>query len=165
MGAEKSGNGSQNAIEQDMKSHSGLAFMQPGTTTTVNIEPTPPPPRARILGDLVYTPTSFAKILGVTRHELIEKEAEGIIPPAKRNAHQERYYNPEDVVLYRQYLGLPSPVPLLRKQLFLNFKGGTGKSTVSASYGFRLAQMGVRTLFIDLDPQGHLTQCLGLNSA
>jgi chromosome partitioning protein len=24
--------------------------------------------------------------------------------------------------------------------------------------------MGVRTLLIDLDPQGHLTQCLGLNS-
>jgi len=52
----------------------------------------------------------------------------------------------------------------MRKQLFLNFKGGTGKSSVSASYGFRMAQMGVRTLMIDLDPQGHLTQCLGLNS-
>ncbi len=165
MGDENAGDGSQNAVGQGMKPRSSLAFMQPSTTTTVNVQPTPPAPRARILGDLVYTPTSFAKILGVTRHELIQKEAEGIIPPAKRNAHQERYYNPEDVVLYRQYLGLPSPVPSLRKQLFLNFKGGTGKSTVSASYGFRLAQMGVRTLLIDLDPQGHLTQCLGLNSA
>ncbi|MDP4131218.1 MAG: AAA family ATPase [Bacteroidota bacterium] len=68
------------------------------------------------------------------------------------------------MVKYRNYLGLPSPIKSIRKQLFLNFKGGTGKSSVSASYGFRLAQMGFKTLLIDLDPQGHLTQCLGLNN-
>jgi chromosome partitioning protein len=107
---------------------------------------------------------SFAKILGITKQELLEKESKGILPPAKRNADQERYYKPEDVVKYRTYLGIPSPIKSMRKQLFLNFKGGTGKSSLSASYGFRLAQMGARTLMIDLDPQGHLTQCLGLNS-
>jgi chromosome partitioning protein len=62
-------------------------------------------------------------------------------------------------------LGRPPLVTSVRKQLFLNFKGGTGKSSVSASYGFRLAQMGAKTLMIDLDPQGHLTQCLGLDSS
>jgi len=107
---------------------------------------------------------SFARVLGISRQELIEKEAQGIVPPAKRDGHQDRYYTPEDVIVYRNYLGIPPLVRAIRKQLFLNFKGGTGKSTISASYGFRLAQMGVRTLLIDLDPQGHLTQCLGLNS-
>jgi len=120
--------------------------------------------RAQILGNIVYSPMSFAKILGITKQELLEKESKGIIPPAKRNVDQERYYKPEDVVKYRAYLGIPSPIKSMRKQLFLNFKGGTGKSSLSASYGFRLAQMGARTLLIDLDPQGHLTQCLGLNS-
>jgi chromosome partitioning protein len=120
--------------------------------------------KAQILGDTVYTPMTFAKILGISKRELLEKESEGIIPPAKRDSNQERYYKPEDVVKYRGYLGIPSPIKSIRKQLFLNFKGGTGKSTISASYGFRLAQMGVRTLLIDLDPQGHLTQCLGLNN-
>jgi chromosome partitioning protein len=120
--------------------------------------------KAQILGDLVYSPMAFAKILGISKYELIEKEAKGIFPSAKRDSHRERYYKPGDISKYRNYLGLPSPIPSIRKQLFLNFKGGTGKSTVSASYGFRLAQMGVRTLLIDLDPQGHLTQCLGLNS-
>ena len=120
--------------------------------------------RAQILGNIVYSPMSFAKILGITKQELLEKESKGIIPPAKRNVDQERYYKPEDVVKYRTYLGIPSPIKSMRKQLFLNFKGGTGKSSLSASYGFRLAQMGARTLLIDLDPQGHLTQCLGLNS-
>jgi len=120
--------------------------------------------KAQILGDTVYTPMQFAKILGISKQELLEKESKGILPPPKRNSKQDRYYKPEDVIKYRHYLGLPPLVKSTRKQLFLNFKGGTGKSTISASYGFRLAQMGVRTLLIDLDPQGHLTQCLGLNS-
>jgi chromosome partitioning protein len=120
--------------------------------------------KAQILRDKVYSPTAFAKILGISKQELLEQESKGIIPPAKRNSDNERYYKPEDVVKYRNYLGMPSPVKSTRKQLFLNFKGGTGKSSLSASYGFRLAQMGIRVLLIDLDPQGHLTQCLGLNN-
>ena len=122
----------------------------------------PPIQKAQILGDMVYSPMAFAKILGISKQELIDKEAKGVLPPAKRDSNRERYYKPEDITKYRTYLGLPSPIKSIRKQLFLNFKGGTGKSTISASYGFRLAQMGVRTLMIDLDPQGHLTQCLGL---
>jgi len=118
--------------------------------------------KAQILGDMVYSPMAFAKILGISKHELIEREAKGTLPQAKRNSNKERYYKPEDVSKYRTYLGFPSLIKSIRKQLFLNFKGGTGKSTISASYGFRLAQMGVRTLLMDLDPQGHLTQCLGL---
>jgi len=120
--------------------------------------------KAQILGDTTYSPLAFARLLGIPKHDLLEKEAQGILPSAKRNAKQERYYKPEDVVKYRNALGLPPLIKSIRKQLFLNFKGGTGKSSISASYGFRLAQMGVRTLLIDLDPQGHLTQCLGLNN-
>ncbi|MGZ3538854.1 MAG: AAA family ATPase [Thermodesulfobacteriota bacterium] len=120
--------------------------------------------KAQILGDTIYSPMAFSRLLGISKHELLEKESDGILPPAKRNSKKERYYKPEEVSKYRAYLGFPAPLKSLRKQLFLNFKGGTGKSTISASYGFRLAQMGVRTLLIDLDPQGHLTQCLGLNS-
>ena len=136
-----------------------------------NVRKTPAAPqsspsvqKAVIFGDTVYSPTTFAKILGIAKQELLEKEAEGVFPPAKRNSKRERYYKPEDVVKYRGYLGMPSPIRSTRKQLFLNFKGGTGKSSLSASYGFRLAQTGFRTLLIDLDAQGHLTQCLGLDN-
>lgn len=48
-----------------------------------------------------------------------------------------------------------------RKQLFLNFKGGTGKTSLSTSYAYRLAEMGYGVLLIDLDSQGHATKCLG----
>jgi len=46
------------------------------------------------------------------------------------------------------------------KQLFLNYKGGTGKTSISSAYGYYLARLGKRVLMIDLDAQAHLTTCL-----
>jgi chromosome partitioning protein len=62
---------------------------------------------------------------------------------------------------YRKVLDRrPQRLPL-SKQLFLNFKGGTGKTSLSVAYAYRLAEMGHRVLLIDLDSQGHATQHLG----
>ncbi|MDD5136182.1 MAG: AAA family ATPase [Candidatus Omnitrophica bacterium] len=47
-----------------------------------------------------------------------------------------------------------------KKQLFLNYKGGTGKTSISSAYGYCLAHMGKRVLMVDLDAQAHLTTCL-----
>jgi chromosome partitioning protein len=46
-----------------------------------------------------------------------------------------------------------------KKQLFLNYKGGTGKTSIAASYGYCLAMLGKKVLMVDLDAQGHLTTC------
>lgn len=46
----------------------------------------------------------------------------------------------------------------------INQKGGVGKTTTSVNLGVGLAQRGQRVLFIDLDPQGHLTTHLGLDN-
>src|SRR2546427_1281250 len=41
-------------------------------------------------------------------------------------------------------------------------KGGTGKSTLTVNLGAALGALGQRVLLIDLDPQGHLTEGVGL---
>ena len=70
-------------------------------------------------------------------------------------------YTAEEVWGLRGSLGkLPAAVGN-RKQLFLNFKGGTGKTSLSNSYAFRLAELGHTVLLVDLDSQGHATKCLG----
>lgn len=41
-------------------------------------------------------------------------------------------------------------------------KGGVGKTTTCLSLGASLVEMGLRVLMVDLDPQGNLTQALGI---
>lgn len=53
----------------------------------------------------------------------------------------------------------PARTQRATKQLFLNYKGGTGKTSISAAYGYYLASTGKRVLMVDLDAQAHLTTC------
>jgi chromosome partitioning protein len=74
-------------------------------------------------------------------------------------------YSISELTLLREKLKrTPEPFPQ-RTQLFLNFKGGTGKTSISTSYAFRLAERGYKVLVLDLDSQGHATKCLGLEGS
>jgi chromosome partitioning protein len=113
-----------------------------------------------------YSGRRFAEVLGLSTRELAQAEEKGAVhssvSPAP-GAAQKTLYSVEDLAAARVKLGrVPKPRPL-RKQLFLNFKGGTGKTSVSSSYAFRLAEMGYRVLVIDLDSQGHASKCLGVS--
>ena len=46
----------------------------------------------------------------------------------------------------------------------INQKGGTGKTTTAVNLGACLAYQGYRTLIVDLDPQGHTTVGIGLDT-
>ncbi|OJH35141.1 ParA family protein [Cystobacter ferrugineus] len=95
-----------------------------------------------------YSPKQVAEMLGVPLKSLT--------PTLEQDS-----YTGAEVWALREKLGL-FPVPLgRRKQLFLNFKGGTGKTSLSTSYAWRLAELGYTVLIIDLDSQGHATKCLG----
>ena len=98
-----------------------------------------------------YSPRRLAEVLGTTVKQIVEAIG-------RREA-----YGPEDLARARQKVHrMPSPQPQ-RTQLFLNFKGGTGKTSLSSSYAYRLAERGYRVLMIDLDSQGHATKCLGID--
>jgi len=97
---------------------------------------------------LTYSPRETAYLLGIS-------------PKALAGALKKDTYTPEDVWELRGKLQLEPPALGTRKQLFLNFKGGTGKTSLSTSYAWRLAEMGYGVLLIDLDSQGHATKCLG----
>jgi chromosome partitioning protein len=97
-----------------------------------------------------YTPRRAAQILNLEPKELAR-------------LRKKECYTPADLVSLRKERHL-MPAPLApRRQLFLNFKGGTGKTSLSTSYAFRLAELGYRVLLIDLDSQGHAAKCLGLD--
>ncbi|HQH99751.1 MAG TPA: AAA family ATPase, partial [Deltaproteobacteria bacterium] len=110
----------------------------------------------------LYTAKEFASLLGISKAALLKMEADGILPVPQKNDGM-REYLPHDIPTYLKLLGKPPLLSTKRRQIFLNFKGGTGKTSISAFYAFRLAQLGMNILMIDLDPQGHLTQCLGID--
>lgn len=95
-----------------------------------------------------YSPKETADLLGIPLKQLA-------------TALKKDVYSPEDVWELRGKLQLEPPALGTRKQLFLNFKGGTGKTSLSTSYAWRLAEMGYGVLLVDLDSQGHATKCLG----
>ena len=110
----------------------------------------------------VYSAKEFASLLGISKSALLKMEAEGTLPQPRLDNGM-RTYHPHDIPEYLARLGKPPLVGAKRRQIFLNFKGGTGKTSISAFYAFRLAQLGMNVLMVDLDPQGHLTQCLGID--
>jgi chromosome partitioning protein len=102
---------------------------------------------------ILYSPKRLSTVVSATN-----KQIESIL--GKKES-----YTISDLTLLREKLKrTPEPFPP-RIQLFLNFKGGTGKTSISTSYAFRLAERGYRVLMIDLDSQGHATKCLGLEGS
>jgi chromosome partitioning protein len=113
-----------------------------------------------------YSAADFAAALGVAREQLEAFERDGTLPRPKRRQRGDvarRTYTVGDLVEARKRLRLPSPLTAPRRQLFLNFKGGVGKTVIAANYAYRVARHGLRVLAVDLDAQGHLTKCLGVD--
>ncbi len=97
---------------------------------------------------LEYSPKLIAELLDLKSWQLTD-------------ALQKDVYSAEDLWALRGVMGKKPMRVGHRKQLFLNFKGGTGKTSLSSSYAFRMAELGYRVLVVDLDSQGHATKCLG----
>ena len=110
----------------------------------------------------IYGPAEISEFMGITKSQLNRLESDGSLPQPLMQDGQ-RIYLPHQIPEYLARLGKPKLPGGGRRHMFLNFKGGTGKTSVSAFYAFRLAMLGFKVLMIDLDPQGHLTQCMDVD--
>lgn len=108
--------------------------------------------------EIRYPRKRFAELLQLSDADLAATE---LWPEVANLATRRDSYTPAELSAYRKALGAYPPRRTMRKQLFLNFKGGTGKTSLSTSYAYRLAELGNRVLLLDLDSQGHATKCVG----
>lgn len=109
--------------------------------------------------DVHYGRRHFARILGVTERQLAQADRR---PDLASLGGGPDGYAAHHLSAYRTALSRRPRRRPLSRQLFLNLKGGTGKTCLSVAYAYRLAELGHRVLLIDLDSQAHATQHMGL---
>lgn len=107
---------------------------------------------------VTYPRKRLCELLGISDKELEREETSGVL--ASLGGRRDKY-PANDLSAYRRLLNRYPKRERARVQLFLNFKGGTGKTSLSVSYAHRLAELGHRVLLVDLDSQGHASKCLG----
>jgi chromosome partitioning protein len=122
----------------------------------------------RVRADREYSIGDAARLLGVSVAWIKDRETRAVLPEARRTRGGHRTYTTEELYEIRERLssdpesGLPKrPEPLGARIAILNQKGGVGKTTVSQNLGMAFANLGYRSLLVDVDRQYNLTA--GLN--
>ena len=81
--------------------------------------------------EIRYKRSHFAKLLGFTDKQLAAADK---LPELKALDGGPASYQPRHLSAYRRVLDRHPGREPLRRQLFLNFKGGTGKTSLSVAY-------------------------------
>ena len=108
--------------------------------------------------DLTISQSIISKTLSVSKSVFYKKMIDENIQAVDSNASRKRYDVEAIRKVYSLYL---KKNPIKEKiNIFYNFKGGTGKTTVCFQMACMLSLIGFKVLVIDLDPQAHLTNVL-----
>lgn len=113
---------------------------------------------------LTYRPNQFAKMLSIADSYVGKLEEKSGIKAKRIGDSIARLFTVEDVFAaarWRQQNGsVASPARQIITSVYLP-KGGVGKTTTAIEVSTQLALRGFKTLVIDLDPQGDLSQGMG----
>ncbi|MFO1259312.1 MAG: AAA family ATPase [Gammaproteobacteria bacterium] len=112
-----------------------------------------------------FSITQAAKMIGVSREAIRLAEKTGRIAPPKTIIKNRKVYDLSEINVLRDQFGTR---PLRKKGdepfilLFMNFKGGVRKTTISVHQAQYLALKGYKVLLIDADSQASATAMFGL---
>jgi len=85
------------------------------------------------------------------------------IPSLSTEASHLKRYSIENVRKINRHIYASSKLPIKQKiNVFYNFKGGTGKTSICYQVATHLALLGFKVLALDLDPQAHLSLAMQL---
>ena len=112
-------------------------------------------------GQLLFTQSQIATLAKVDKSTIHRKVTVEKIEAVSQSAssNSKKYSLEETQRILRTCRR--GDIPTKKIHVFYNFKGGTGKSSLSSQVAYHLAILGFKVLAVDLDPQAHMTFNLG----
>jgi chromosome partitioning protein len=120
-----------------------------------------PPPPPVPYPDYKFTAAELAALFGVSRPTIYALDKEGVISGEHlmRGAVAVKLFSWDAIPAIRRRLARSLvEAPKSKVKVFLNQKGGVGKTTIAVQVAMRAAAMGIKTLLVDVDPQGQTTE-------
>lgn len=118
--------------------------------------------------DYQFNIKQIAELLKISRSAIYQLEKANAIKgqPVSPGNSTKRIFSWEDhAAIAERYRGKLKSSSADKVKVFYNMKGGVGKSSLSSQIAMRSSSCGVKTLLIDLDPQGHTSLALGFDIA
>lgn len=120
-----------------------------------------------------FTVSEVSEITGISANNLRQRHNDGSFPEVETDGRGHRTYSAEDIEQIREIMfrtgkngelyrpGRRNPGDHMQVISVVNFKGGSAKTTTTASLAHRWALRGYRVLTLDLDAQGSLSTFFG----
>jgi chromosome partitioning protein len=113
--------------------------------------------------DASFNQSILAQIMRTSPNSVSRAVTSLGIEPIESEASHNKRYTVKDSRKITDHLFASTKGPIKQvTQVFYNFKGGTGKTSLCYQVSTHLALLGFKVLALDLDPQGHLSHALGL---
>ena len=115
------------------------------------------------LEDITFNQKLISFVSGQTTPAISRYMSENKIPFTTESANSRKRYSFEQVSKVIKYFIADQLQVKEKIQVFYNFKGGTGKTSLCHQVAVHLALMGFKVLAVDCDPQAHLSSTFGFN--
>lgn len=113
--------------------------------------------------DIAFNQTMIAQLTQTTPLIVSRLVHSKKMEPLRNDTHYTKKYTLSSIRQITNTLYAENKRPIKQKILsFYNFKGGTGKTSLSFQVAAHLSILGFNVLCVDLDPQGHLSSVMGI---
>ena len=113
------------------------------------------------MSDITFNQAMISQLMQTSPNTVSRQISSLQIEPISNDTSHNKRYSVEKTRIITNSLFACNKRPIEQKiQVFYNFKGGTGKTSLCYQVASHLAILGFRVMALDIDPQGHLSSIM-----